>query len=99
MLAERIMEWTERWKESFEEAYLQAYLQGYLQGFQQGLQQGLQESLDEGRGVILRELEKRFGSLPEKIRRQVDAIGSIEEMMELSFRVGSASSLEDLELS
>ncbi len=84
MLAERVMEWTEQWKQ---------------EGLEQGLEQGREQGLEKSRGILLRELEKRFGPLPEEIRRQIDAIGSIEEVMELGLRVGTAASLEDLKLS
>lgn len=71
----------------------------WMEEYKKGLQLGLEEALRRSRGVILRDLDKRFGPLPDEVRRQVDAIGSIEEMTELSFRVGAASSLEDLKLS
>ncbi|MFL6195557.1 MAG: hypothetical protein ACJ75H_15380 [Thermoanaerobaculia bacterium] len=44
----------------------------------------------------MRNLENRFGPLPEDFRRRVDAIDSIEELTELTFRAGAASSLSDL---
>jgi predicted transposase/invertase (TIGR01784 family) len=88
MLAERVMEWTEKWKQ-----------EGLQEGRQEGLQEGHQEDLERVRGVLLRGLESRFGPLPAAVRQCVDAIGSIEELTELSLRVGSASFLADLELS
>jgi len=63
---------------------------------EQWKKEGVEEALERSRGILLRGLEKRFGPLSEEIRRQVDAIGSMEELTELSFRAGSASSLEDL---
>jgi hypothetical protein len=83
MLAEHDAEWMEEYKK----------------GLELGREEALRKALRRSRGVILQDLEKRFGPLPEEIRRQIDAIGSIEEMIELSFRAGAASSLEDLELS
>ena len=65
----------------------------------EGLEQGREQALGKSRGILLQGLEKRFGPLPGEIRRQVDAIGSIEELMELGLRVGTAASLEDLKLS
>jgi len=65
-------------------------------GLQQGLQQGKEDALAKARGVLLRDLERRFGPLPEEIRRRVDAIASIEELTELSIRAGGASSLDAL---
>lgn len=63
---------------------------------QQWKQEGLEEGLERARGVLLRDLERRFGPLPEEIRQRVDAIASIEELTELSIRSGAASSLSAL---
>jgi hypothetical protein len=41
-------------------------------------------------------LEKRFGPLPEEVRRQVDGIASVKELIELSVRAGAAPSLNAL---
>lgn len=46
MLAERVLEWTQRWKE---------------EGLQEGLQQGLQQGLAAERALLLRLVQKRFG--------------------------------------
>jgi hypothetical protein len=83
MLAERVKEWTKEWKQ---------------QGFAEGHQEGLQEGLERARGVLLNELEKRFGLLDEDVRRQVSSINSFEELMKLTLRVGSASSVAALGL-
>jgi predicted transposase/invertase (TIGR01784 family) len=92
MLAERVVEWTQEWKqEGLEE--------GLKEGHRIGLQQAREENLGKARGVLVRDLERRFGSLPEEVRRRVDAIASIEELMELSLRAGAAPSIAALELS
>jgi len=92
MLAERVVEWTEKWKqEGLEE--------GLQKGWQEGRQEGRQEVLERVRGVLLLGLEKRFGPLPAEVRQHVEAIGSTEELIELSLRVGSAPSLSALGLS
>jgi hypothetical protein len=44
----------------------------------------------------LRELARRFGPLPEEVRRRVDAIESLEELTAFGLRAGSASSLDEL---
>jgi predicted transposase/invertase (TIGR01784 family) len=89
MLAERVMEWTEQWKqEGLEE--------GQKKGRQEGVQEGLEKGLEKVRGVLLRDLEKRFGLLPEEVRRRVDAIASIEDLTEFSLRAGAAPSLAAL---
>jgi predicted transposase/invertase (TIGR01784 family) len=83
MLAERVMEWTEQWKH---------------EGFEKGVEKGLEKGLESARGVLLRELQRRFGPLPEEVRRRVEAINSIEELTELSLRAGAAASIAALEL-
>jgi hypothetical protein len=45
---------------------------------------------------LLRDLERRFGLLPEEVRRRVDAIASIEDLTEFSLRAGAAPSLAAL---
>jgi hypothetical protein len=63
---------------------------------QEGLEEGLQKGLEKVRGVLLRDLERRFGPLPEEVRRRVDAIASIEDLTEFSLRAGAAPSLAAL---
>jgi predicted transposase/invertase (TIGR01784 family) len=77
------LDWTTRWKQ---------------EGRQEGREEGREEELDKARSAFLQELESRFGSLPEEVRQRVEAIGSTEEIVKLSVRVGAASSLSDLGL-
>ena len=63
---------------------------------QEGMEKGQESSLAKARGVLLRDLERRFGPLPEKVLQRVEAIASIEELTELSIRAGGASSLDAL---
>jgi hypothetical protein len=60
------------------------------------LQEGKERALATARAVCLRDLERRFGPLPEEIRRRVEAISSIEELTEFVFRAGAAPSLAAL---
>jgi hypothetical protein len=89
MLAESGYSWSDRWEQEGMEKGLQ-------QGRQQGRQEERQETLARARGVLLRDLERRFGSLPEDFRRRVEGVASIEELTELTLRAGAASSLDDL---
>jgi predicted transposase/invertase (TIGR01784 family) len=89
MLAESGLSWSDRWEQEGIEKGLQ-------KGRQEGRQEGQEDALVKARGVLLRDLERRFGSLPEEVRRRVEAIASIEELTELSIRAGAASSLDDL---
>ncbi|MFL6264443.1 MAG: Rpn family recombination-promoting nuclease/putative transposase [Thermoanaerobaculia bacterium] len=89
MLAESGFSWSDRWEQEGMEKGLQ-------QGRQEGRQEGQEDALAKARGVLLRDLERRFGPLPEEIRRRVEAISSIEELTELTLRAGAASSLDAL---
>jgi len=82
MLAERVTEWTQQWKQ-----------EGLEEGRQEGFQKGHEDSLREARGVLLQDLEHRFGPLPEEVRRRIETIASIRELTELSIRAGAAASL------
>jgi predicted transposase/invertase (TIGR01784 family) len=66
---------------------------------QEWKQEGQEEALGKARGVLFRDLERRFGPLPEEVRRRVDAIASIEEFAEFSLRAGAATSITALDLS
>jgi Putative transposase, YhgA-like len=81
MLAESGHSWSDQWEQ---------------EGIEKGRQQERQEALARARGFLLRDLEKRFGALPEEIRRRVEAMASIEDLMELSIRAGGAPSLTAL---
>jgi hypothetical protein len=63
----------------------------------EGVEKGRKQTVAKGREVLLRNLESRFGPLPEEIRRRVAAIRSIAKLTEFSFRAGAASSLAELE--
>jgi flagellar biosynthesis/type III secretory pathway protein FliH len=85
MLAERVKEWSYQWKQ-----------EGLQEGRQEGRQEARREDLEKARGALVQNLEKRFGPLPENIRQRLNGITSIEELTELSFRAGAASSLSAL---
>jgi flagellar biosynthesis/type III secretory pathway protein FliH len=85
MLAESGLSWSDQWEQ-----------EGIEKGLQQGRQEGQEDALAKARGVLLRDLERRFGALPEEVLRRVEAVASIEELTELSIRAGAASSLDDI---
>jgi Putative transposase, YhgA-like len=68
------------------------------QWMQEGFEKGTREALESLCRVLLSSLEARFGPLSEEVRRKVEGIGSVEELAELSVRVGSVSSLDSLGL-
>uniref|UniRef100_UPI0026182072 DUF4351 domain-containing protein n=1 Tax=uncultured Thermosynechococcus sp. TaxID=436945 RepID=UPI0026182072 len=46
--------------------------EGLQQGLQEGLQQGLQRGLQQGEAaVVLRQLRRRFGSLPNELEERI----------------------------
>lgn len=65
--------------------------EGRLQGVQRG-------RLEGARQVLLQQLGQRFSPLPERVRRQVEKIDSLDRVSQLAGRVLTARSLEDLGL-
>ena len=111
MLGERVVPWTERWKQ---EGIQKGLEEGREKGLEEGLEKGREEGLEKGRekgreearkedlhalqGILLRNLESRFGKVPEEVRRRVEALDSVQEAGNLIARAASASSLDDLRL-
>lgn len=83
MLAENVTEWTRQWKR---------------EGFEEGRQKGQEETLERLRRALLREMEDRFGALPESVREKVAALGSLEEIAKLIARAATVSSLAAMDL-
>jgi predicted transposase YdaD len=83
MLAENVTEWTRQWKR---------------EGFEEGRQKGQEETLERLRRALLREMEDRFGALPESVREKVAALGSLEEIAKLIARAATVSSLTAMDL-
>ncbi len=64
-----------------------------------GREQGRREGMEKGaHQLLLHQLVKRFGPLPEKVRQQVETITSLDRLTELAERVLSAHSLEEMGL-
>jgi predicted transposase/invertase (TIGR01784 family) len=102
MLAERVKEWTHQWKEEGleegrREGHQEGHQEGHREGRQEGLREGQEHAFGQARRVLLRDLEKRFGPLPESIQRRIDAIASIEELAAFTLRAGAAVSLTALD--
>ncbi len=70
-----------------------------LQWKQEGFDEGLERGVEKGRTALILELERCFGPLPEGVRQRVQALHSIERIVELSARVATAPSLTALGLS
>ncbi|HEX4963680.1 MAG TPA: DUF4351 domain-containing protein [Thermoanaerobaculia bacterium] len=72
---------------------------GRKEGMEKGLKKGRREGVEEGtRKVLLHQLGKRFGPLPEAVRRRVEAIDSLDRLTRLAERLLSADSLEEMGL-
>jgi flagellar biosynthesis/type III secretory pathway protein FliH len=103
MLAERVVEWTERWKrEGFQEGLEKGLQKGVKRGLQQGIAQGAEnerkKSLATARSTLQGHLEKRFGPLPEAALARLEAIDNLEDLIVLTLKVPAAPSLTALGL-
>ena len=103
MLAERVKEWTREWKqEGVEEGRKEGRQEGRREGRQEGRKEGRQEereaALAKFRAVLIRELESRFGPLPQEARQRVTSLDSYETIAELSVAAAKAPSLAALGL-
>jgi len=65
------------------------------EGFREGKKEGARETL---RKVLLRQLRRRFGPIPEPVKRQVEEMTSVPRLNGLLERVLTASSLKELGL-
>jgi hypothetical protein len=64
-----------------------------------GFADGLREGREHGqRDLLLRQLTRRFGPLPERAQQRLQALTSPEELARLAERVLDAQSLDDLDL-
>ncbi len=59
---------------------------------------GMEKAVDRLRHVVLRQIEQRFGAVPAKVRRKVEAIDSLEPLADLAERVFVVDSVGDLGL-
>ena len=97
------MIWSERLKEEGKREGLKAGKQeGLKLGEQKGRKLGKQEGREEGarslQQILLRQLDQRFGPLPERVLRQVEAINSLPRLTRLAEQVLVVGSLRELGL-
>jgi hypothetical protein len=72
--------------------------QAYDKGLERGLERGLEQGLARGqRALLLRQLERRFGSLPARVTERLER-ASTDELERWSERILDAASLDDLGL-
>jgi len=89
MLSERVKDWTKNWEQ-------QGIEKGLQKGLQKGRQEGRQEGLQQGEaGLLLRQLEWRFGAVSETISTRVKQADS--STLELwSKRILTAQTIEEI---
>jgi predicted transposase YdaD len=93
MLAERIKEWT---REALEKGLHKGRQEGRKQGRQEGRKQGRQQGRQQGEAeLLLRQLERRFGSLTSEVRRRIAAADSAQILV-WGDRVLTAASIDEV---
>jgi len=68
------------------------------EGKREGKQEGLKEGVRSLQQVLLSQLNQRFGPLPERVHRQVEAITSLRRLTRLAEQVLIVGSLRELRL-
>ena len=86
MLAERVIEWTEEWQQ-----------QGVQKGFKKGIDQGIQQGRQEGQAsLLLRLMERRFGSVDEATRHWLQTADAETLLRWVDRLLSAASAVEVL---
>jgi len=98
-----LMTWSERLKaegkrEGIELGKQKGRELGKKEGLKLGEQKGLQEGTRSLQQVLLMQLDQRFGPLPERVQRQVEAINSLRRLTRLAEQVLTVGSLRELRL-
>jgi hypothetical protein len=60
---------------------------------------GLAQGMEVLRGILLDQMSQRFGSVPARVRQRVEAIDSMDTLAQISRKILTVSSLDDLQLS
>jgi hypothetical protein len=77
----------------------QAEARGMEKGIAQGAETATREAVGRMRRVVLRQIEQRFGAVPTKVQRKIEAIDSLEPLADLAERVLVIDSVGELGLS
>jgi hypothetical protein len=81
----------------------QAEARGMEKGIERGRREGTETATRDAVGrmqrVVLRQIEQRFGAVPTKMRRKIEAIDSLEPLADLAERVFVVDSVGELGLS
>lgn len=79
------------------EAYLEWEQRVEARGIEQGIERGVEQGVEQGeRALILRQLVRKVGALPEGVRSRISAM-SIERLNELGEALLNFSELSDVE--
>ena len=62
----------------------------------QGAETATRQAVERMRRVVLRQIEQRFGAVPAKVRRKIEAIDSLEPLADLAERVLVVDSVGEL---
>ena len=90
MLAERVIEWTEEWQQ-------QGVQKGFKKGIEQGIDQGIQQGRQEGEAsLLLRLMERRFGSVDEATRHWLQTADAETLLRWVDRLLSAASAVEVL---
>ena len=76
----------------------QGIARGRKEGLAQGTETATQQAVERMRRVVFRQIEQRFGSVPAKVRRRVEAIDSLEPLADLAEKVFAVDSVGELGL-
>jgi hypothetical protein len=73
-------------------------LEGRKEGRQEGRQEGLAAAVRSLKNIVFRLLSQRFGSVPAKVRRRIEAIDAVEPLERIAGEVLTAPSLDAVKL-
>lgn len=76
----------------------QAEAKGMEKGMEKGAETARREAVGRMRRVVLRQIEQRFGAVPAKMRRKIEAIDSLEPLAGLAERLLVVDSVGALDL-
>ncbi len=72
--------------------------QAEARGVEKGMERGIAQGVEQMRRVVLRQIEQRFGAVPARVRRKIEAIDSLEPLVDLAERVLVVDSVSELGL-
>jgi hypothetical protein len=81
-----------------EQGIVRGKKEGIKEGIAQGAETARREAVGRMRRVVLRQLEQRFGAVPTKMRRKIEAIDSLEPLADLAEKVLVVGSVGELGL-